>query len=161
MGRPSNNPDFDTRGKTALDNFVGQQLPPPPPLYPDLSPGSLLNPSFSGKTAKCARLIARTRASTRTRSGTCARACALAGTLALALLALALPMPAHAQAPASAPATSTPDEGVLGEFVITGSNAGQVPLPKIAVLPSLSPDLEDVIVRGVVRRDIELTGMFA
>ncbi|HEX9621281.1 MAG TPA: tolB protein, partial [Polyangiaceae bacterium] len=33
-------------------------------------------------------------------------------------------------------------------------------IPKIAVLPSLSPDLEDVIVRGVVRRDFELTGLF-
>jgi TolB protein len=33
-------------------------------------------------------------------------------------------------------------------------------LPRIAVLPSLAPDLEDVIVRGVVRRDLELTGMF-
>lgn len=33
-------------------------------------------------------------------------------------------------------------------------------LPRIAVLPSLSPDLEDVIVRGVVRRDFELTGLF-
>ena len=54
MGRPSNNSDFDARVKTALDNFVGQQLPPPPPLYPDLSPGTSLQPSFSGKTAPCA-----------------------------------------------------------------------------------------------------------
>src|SRR6478752_4423109 len=54
MGRASNNSDFDARVKTALDNFVGQQLPPPPPLYPDLSPGSSLTPSFSGKTAPCA-----------------------------------------------------------------------------------------------------------
>ncbi len=54
MGRPSNNSDFDARVKTALDNFVGQQLPPPPPLYPDLSTGSSLSPSFSGKTAPCA-----------------------------------------------------------------------------------------------------------
>ena len=54
LGRASNNPDFDARVKTALDNFVGQQLPPPPPLYPDLSPGTSLQPSFSGKTAPCA-----------------------------------------------------------------------------------------------------------
>jgi len=54
MGRASNNSDFDARVKTALDNFVGQQLPPPPPLYPDLSPGTSLQPSFSGKTAPCA-----------------------------------------------------------------------------------------------------------
>lgn len=96
----------------------------------------------------CTRSGARAR--TRTRSG--ARACA--GILAVALLSLA--PPAHADPPSAPP----PDEGVLGEFVITGSNAGQIPLPKIAVLPSLSPDLEDVIVRGVVRRDFELTGMY-
>src|SRR5205085_9052284 len=54
MGRASNNADFDARVKTALENFVGQQLPPPPPLYPDLSPGSSLTPSFSGKTSPCA-----------------------------------------------------------------------------------------------------------
>jgi TolB protein len=47
---------------------------------------------------------------------------------------------------------------VLGELVVTGTQ--QEKLPRIAVLPSLSPDLEDVIVRGVVRRDIELTGLF-
>jgi TolB protein len=52
-----------------------------------------------------------------------------------------------------------PDESVLGEFVVTGSS-NQVHFPKIAVLPSLSPDLEDVIVRGTVRRDFELTGMY-
>jgi TolB protein len=48
---------------------------------------------------------------------------------------------------------------VLGEFVVTGITT-QERLPKIAVLPSLSPDLEDVIVRGVVRHDFELTGLF-
>ena len=93
---------------------------------------------------------------TRARART--RASARVATLALALLSLALP--AQAQAPAAAPGAPPPDEGVLGEFVITGSNVGQAPLPKIAVLPSLSPDLEDVIVRGVVRRDFELTGMY-
>jgi TolB protein len=51
-----------------------------------------------------------------------------------------------------------PDEGLLGELVITGTQKEHI--PKIAVLPSLSPDLEDVIVRGVVRRDFELTGLF-
>ncbi len=30
----------------------------------------------------------------------------------------------------------------------------------MAILPSLSPDLEDVVVRGVVRRDFELSGMY-
>src|SRR6478736_4231493 len=99
------------------------------------------------------RLIARSFA--RTRTG--ARACTRVG-VALALLSLALP--ARADAPAAPPGTPPPDEGVLGEFVITGSNAGQVPLPKIAILPSLSPDLEDVIVRGASLRDFELTGMY-
>src|ERR1700759_569835 len=73
----------------------------------------------------------------------------------LALLLIA----ANAAAQGAAPANGeTPNEGVLGEFVVTG--VSQERLPKIAVLPSLSPDLEDVIVRGVVRRDFELTGLF-
>ncbi len=50
------------------------------------------------------------------------------------------------------------DESVLGEFVVTGTV--QEHIPKIAVLPSLSPAIEDVIVRSVVRRDLELTGLF-
>jgi TolB protein len=56
---------------------------------------------------------------------------------------------------AEAPA---PSEDVLGEFVVTGTVAEHI--PKIAILPSLSPALEDVIVRSVVRRDLELSGMF-
>jgi TolB protein len=51
-----------------------------------------------------------------------------------------------------------PDESALGTLVITGTSLEK--LPRLAVLPSLSPDLEDVIVRGVVRRDFELTGLF-
>lgn len=51
-----------------------------------------------------------------------------------------------------------PDENLLGKFVVTG--VVQEDLPRIAILPSLSPDLEDVVVRSVVRRDFELTGMF-
>lgn len=66
---------------------------------------------------------------------------------------------AQAPAPAAAaPAAPAADESVLGELIVTGTQ--QEKLPRIAVLPSLSPDLEDVIVRGVVRRDIELTGLF-
>jgi TolB protein len=63
-------------------------------------------------------------------------------------------------APAQAPAAAepAPDESVLGELLITGDVQEHV--TPLAVLPSLSPDLEDVIVRGVVRRDFELTGMF-
>lgn len=62
----------------------------------------------------------------------------------------------RAQTPA--PADPAPDESVLGELLITGDVQEHV--TPLAVLPSLSPDLEDVIVRGVVRRDFELTGMF-
>ncbi len=53
---------------------------------------------------------------------------------------------------------SPPDESQLGEFIVTGHQAEK--LPRIAILPSLSPELEDVVVRSVVRRDIELTGLF-
>lgn len=52
-----------------------------------------------------------------------------------------------------------PDEKALGEILVTGTQAAEA-LPRIAILPSLSPDYEDVIVRGVVRRDFELTGLF-
>src|SRR6478752_5504013 len=57
------------------------------------------------------------------------------------------------------PPSAAPDETALGEILVTGSQASEK-LPRIAILPSLSPDYEDVIVRGVVRRDFELTGLF-
>ena len=63
-----------------------------------------------------------------------------------------------ATASADVPPAAAPDESVLGEMIITSSTVEK--LPRIAVLPSLSPDYEDVIVRGVVRRDFELTGLF-
>jgi TolB protein len=75
----------------------------------------------------------------------------------LALLLLSAPALADTTAPAAA-TPAAPGENVLGEFVVTG--ATREVLPKIAVLPSLSPDYEDVIVRGVVRRDFELTGLY-
>ena len=85
-------------------------------------------------------------------------------TTAVALALLLVPSAASADPPAApaaaaAPSAPPPDEGVLGAFVVTGVNTTER-LPKIAVLPSLSPDYEDVVVRGVVRRDFELTGMF-
>src|SRR5690606_18414099 len=52
----------------------------------------------------------------------------------------------------------TPNESILGELLITG-NVQQHVTP-LAILPSFSPEYEDVIVRSVVRRDFELTGMF-
>jgi len=81
-------------------------------------------------------------------------------TLGLALAALLGSAAADAQSP-PAPTQNTPppaDESALGELLVTGHKADK--LPRIAILPSLSADLEDVIVRSVVRRDIELTGLF-
>lgn len=62
----------------------------------------------------------------------------------------------HAVADPSSSAAA--DEALLGEYVVTGTV--QEHIPKIAVLPSLAPDLEDVTLRGIVRRDIELSGMY-
>jgi TolB protein len=82
--------------------------------------------------------------------------------LAAAILTVAVRAPAQAPAPAAAPAAAPTapkaDEAQLGELVITGHK--QEKLPRIAILPSLSPDLEDVMVRSVVRHDLTLTGMF-
>ncbi len=63
---------------------------------------------------------------------------------------------------ASPSALAQPEEkekDPLSNFVVPAESAGQ-PLPKIAVLPSLSPDMEDVTLRSVVRRDLELSGEF-
>lgn len=73
--------------------------------------------------------------------------------LSLVTAALLFALPSSAQK-----ASETPDESLLGEFLITGSEGDN--RPRLAILPSLSPDLEDVIVRGVVRRDFELTGLY-
>jgi hypothetical protein len=51
--RASDNAVFDAKVKATLDALVGQELPPPPPLYPDLSPGTTLHPTLSGKAAQC------------------------------------------------------------------------------------------------------------
>jgi hypothetical protein len=53
ISRASNNPVFDAKVKATLDALVGQELPPPPPLYPDLSPGATIHPTLSGKNAQC------------------------------------------------------------------------------------------------------------
>jgi TolB protein len=76
----------------------------------------------------------------------------LAACLTLGLSLIAGTAVADPQAP-------PPDESALGEILVTGTQAAEK-LPRIAILPSLSPDYEDVIVRGVVRRDFELTGLF-
>lgn len=74
-------------------------------------------------------------------------------------LLLALAAPFLASVAFAQPAPPPADEAALGEILVTGTQASEK-LPRIAVLPSLSPDYEDVIVRGVVRRDFELTGLF-
>jgi hypothetical protein len=50
--RPSGNPTFDAKVKATMDAIVGQQLPPPPPLSPDVVK-STYYPSFSGANAPC------------------------------------------------------------------------------------------------------------
>ncbi len=91
-----------------------------------------------------------------------ARLSLLAPLLAVSLAAGALvPTPSRGQSKSATPATNgttPPDENLLGEFVVTGVIAEHV--PKLAILPSLSSALEDVVVRAVVRRDLELSGLF-
>lgn len=52
VSRPSGNSVFDAKVRATMDGIVGQQLPPPPPLYPDIL-GSSVHPTFSGQGAKC------------------------------------------------------------------------------------------------------------
>ncbi len=65
-----------------------------------------------------------------------------------------------ASLPAKAQSTPppAPDEHLLGDLVISGTNVEH--FTKLAVLKSYSPDYEDVVVRSVVRHDLELSGMF-
>lgn len=72
-------------------------------------------------------------------------------------LRVALALSSAAGLAAAAP--PPPDEGALGPFVVTGTEAAER-VTRLAVLPSLSPELSDVVVRSVVRRDLELSGMF-
>ncbi len=59
---------------------------------------------------------------------------------------------------APAPSFAQEKDEISG-FVVPAEAAGR-PLPKLAVLPSLAPDMEDVTLRSVVRRDLELSGEF-
>ncbi|MFT3773855.1 MAG: tolB protein [Minicystis sp.] len=76
---------------------------------------------------------------------------------AAALLALGSVAPAGAQTPPPAAAPVDPND-LLGNIVVV-AGAGK-PLPKIAVVPSLASDMEDVTLRSVVRRDLDLSGEF-
>lgn len=82
---------------------------------------------------------------------------ALAALAALTVTAAALPSTsADPAATAGAPGTNPSD--LLGTMVVV-AGAGR-PLPRIAVAPSLASDMEDVTLRSVVRRDLDLSGEF-
>jgi TolB protein len=71
---------------------------------------------------------------------------------------------AHADPPAPA-AAATPDKQVLdldallGNVMVEAGGAGRV-LPKVAIYPSLASDSEDVTLRSVMTRDLDLCGEF-
>lgn len=52
VSAPSGNSIFDSRVKAHMDRKVGQQLPPPPPKYPDILE-KILQTNFSGKSDQC------------------------------------------------------------------------------------------------------------
>lgn len=68
---------------------------------------------------------------------------------------LAATVPSQAEPPAAPPPNP---EDLLGNIVVV-AGAGR-PLPRIAVAPSLAADMEDVTLRSVVRRDLDLSGEF-
>jgi hypothetical protein len=49
---PSGNEAFDALVRRVMESRVGQQVPPPPPNYPEIL-GSVANPTFLGKNDKC------------------------------------------------------------------------------------------------------------
>lgn len=69
--------------------------------------------------------------------------------LALSVGSRASPQDRPGQAPAEDP---------LGNLVVT-PGVGR-PLPKLGVVPSISPDFADVLLRSVVQRDLDLCGEF-
>jgi TolB protein len=78
--------------------------------------------------------------------------------LVTTLLWLGASGPAFAEAPPPADGAPNPAD-VLGNLVVAAAGSGR-PLPKIGVLPSLAADPEDVTVRSVMRRDLDLCGEF-
>jgi TolB protein len=83
---------------------------------------------------------------------------ALTAIAAIASSASLLPHASAQTAPASDAAAPKSPEDLLGTMVVV-AGAGRA-LPKIAVAPSLGSDLEDVTIRSVVRRDLDLSGEF-
>lgn len=81
-------------------------------------------------------------------------------TMLLVIAAGATPIALHAQeqdVAAPSPAQKNAED-ILGNIVVVAGASRQ--LPKVAVIPSLASDLEDVTVRSVVRRDLDLCGEF-
>lgn len=76
--------------------------------------------------------------------------------LAAGLSTLAGSLPSAAQQQPSQPPKP---EDLLGNIVVVAEGNAR-PLPKVAVYPSLSADIEDVTLRSVVRRDLDLCGEF-
>jgi hypothetical protein len=52
ISRPSGNATFDAKVRSTMDSLQGQQLPPPPPLYPDIAEERVF-PVLSGGGVKC------------------------------------------------------------------------------------------------------------
>lgn len=50
--RPSGNATFDARVQSTMQGSVGAELPPPPPLYPDIL-GSSISTRFVGRDSEC------------------------------------------------------------------------------------------------------------
>jgi TolB protein len=58
----------------------------------------------------------------------------------------------------TAPAAPPNPNDLLGNIIVEAGASR--PLPKIAILPSLAADMEDVTLHSVVRRDLDLSGEF-
>lgn len=52
VSSPSGNAVFDAKVRATMDSLIGQQLPPPPPLYPDILQSTVF-PRLSGAGAQC------------------------------------------------------------------------------------------------------------
>ncbi|HSU42398.1 MAG TPA: hypothetical protein VLJ38_22605, partial [Polyangiaceae bacterium] len=50
--KASGNAVFDTRAQSTMQGTVGAELPPPPPLYPDIL-GSSISVTFAGRDDEC------------------------------------------------------------------------------------------------------------
>lgn len=92
------------------------------------------------------------------RLASCMQGLAAAASLAaLVSHASAQTVQASLLTPAAVDAPKSPED-ILGTMVVVAG--GGRTLPKIAVAPSLGSDLEDVTIRSVLKRDLDLSGEF-